>query len=525
MADSPGRSPSQRFNVRITNRHKWIIQTVAQTFGVNDKDADSFIRERESQEVLEPFFNKNGPRRVMAFHQPVGPDKENKLFLTDGTSDQLTGKACYFLRIGEEDVNLDVFSDASVVCGELSPNTLTDLHNTLAFMYQPSITNKNAWGLAEEDHCNEFTSGMSRFISELSDNMKSITKSVDLRKPNASFDLSAKPLDDRTLGHVVDVLESWCNVIDVILEDDDGNNNDTGAETGPQSELDYWKRKQQNLMSIIEQLKTKDCRQVLAVAQNSVKASNPQMTNPARALALLRRWKQVDINLTEAANEAKDNVKYLFTLEKFIEPLYNGTPVTIVDTLPAMMNSIKMIHTIARYYNTNERMTNLFRKITNQMIINCKKFINPSSDMQNMNYIWDMNPLALVENLEACLKLNEAYQEQYRVTKDKLQATPKGKQFDFSDQAIFGKFDLFCRRLIKLIDMFSTIHQFKALASHKLDGMEGLIDEFKKIISQFKNKQHDLLGFDSNKFDRDYVEFNVQISELEGWRRSLKSQG
>ena len=63
----------------------------------------------------------------------------------------------------------------------------------------------------------------------------------------------------------------------------------------------------------------------------------------------------------------------------------------------------------------------------------------------------------------------------------------------------------------------STIHQFRALASHKLDGMEGLIDEFKKIISSFKNKGHDLLGFDSNKFDRDYVEFNVpNRSELEG---------
>lgn len=36
------------------------------------------------------------------------------------------------------------------------------------------------------------------------------------------------------------------------------------------------------------------------------------------------------------------------------------------------MNSIKMIHTIARYYNTNERMTGLFAKITNQMITNCK---------------------------------------------------------------------------------------------------------------------------------------------------------
>ena len=74
----------------------------------------------------------------------------------------------------------------------------------------------------------------------------------------------------------------------------------------------------------------------------------------------------------EAANEAKDNVKYLFTLERFIEPLYTGTATTIIDTLPALTNSIKMIHTIARYYSTTERMTILFARITDQMIVNCK---------------------------------------------------------------------------------------------------------------------------------------------------------
>ena len=56
-------------------------------------------------------------------------------------------------------------------------------------------------------------------------------------------------------------------------------------------------------------------------------------------------------------------IKYLFTLERFIDPLYTGNAESIQDTLPALMNSIKMIHTIARYYNTPERMTNLFAKI------------------------------------------------------------------------------------------------------------------------------------------------------------------
>lgn len=41
------------------------------------------------------------------------------------------------------------------------------------------------------------------------------------------------------------------------------------------------------------------------------------------------------------------------------------------------MNAIKMIHTIARFYNTSDKMTGLFIKITNQMIKNCKEKIIP----------------------------------------------------------------------------------------------------------------------------------------------------
>ena len=79
-----------------------------------------------------------------------------------------------------------------------------------------------------------------------------------------------------------------------------------------------------------------------------------------------------------------------------------------------------------------------------------------------------------------------------------------------------GKFDLFCQRLIKLIDMFSTIEQFASLSQNKLEGMESLVDQFYSIKKEIRSKNHDLLDYHNNKFDRDYVEFNVRISDLEG---------
>eukprot|EP00439_Symbiodinium_sp_Y106_P063853 s629_g9.t3 len=240
-----------------------------------------------------------------------------------------------------------------------------------------------------------------------------------------------------------------------------------------------------------------------------------QTTRRQTVFNTLRRWKQIDISITEAFNEAKDNVKYLTTLEKFIEPLYSGTPSQIIDTLPALLNSVTMIHTIARYYNTSERITNLFSKITNQMINNCRTCI--IGECEDASQLWDTYPPDLIGHLDICLKLNESYQEQYNLTKNKLMTLPKGKQFDFNESLIFGRFDLFCRRVVKLIHMFSTVHQFNQLKIHlkSMDGIHQLVGSFQTIVDDFKFKSHDLLDFLNNRFDRDYVEFNVRISELE----------
>ncbi|KAF1317985.1 Dynein heavy chain, partial [Globisporangium splendens] len=342
----------------------------------------------------------------------------------------------------------------------------------------------------------------------LNDFHKGIPSKVQLYTASSDSQALKQAVDwlQRTFAHVVAEARFATNTTN------NGKNNvEQIDDDGPMGELEYWRRRMQRLTSITEQLKMNEYKDVFTVLSRTTESVSDDTKQ--RIQTLLRRWKQIDIGITEAANEAKDNVKYLFTLEKFIIPLYNGTPSSIIDTLPELMNSIKMIHSIARYYNTTERMANLFTKITNQMITNCKHCVTGGETYEVM---WDKDPEELVRHLDSCLKLNEAYQQQYRVTKDKLFATPKGKQFEFNEMKIFGKFDLFCRRVTKLVDMFTTIHQFSSLGQHKLEGMEDLIAKFNSIIREFQHRNHDLLDYKNNRFDRDYVEFNVRISDLEG---------
>lgn len=69
--------------------------------------------------------------------------------------------------------------------------------------------------------------------------------------------------------------------------------------------------------------------------------------------------------------------------------------------------------------------------------------------------------------------------------------------------------------MAKLIELFGTIQQFRTLEKHNLENINGILDQFKNYVSVFKKKGHKLLDFHNNTFDRDFVEFNVDVSSVE----------
>lgn len=66
--------------------------------------------------------------------------------------------------------------------------------------------------------------------------------------------------------------------------------------------------------NLLEQIKSQRVRACVGVLQAAKSKS-------------LNKWKEMDAKITDAANEARDNVKYLYTLDKFFSSMTKATPV------------------------------------------------------------------------------------------------------------------------------------------------------------------------------------------------------
>ena len=437
----------------------------------------------------------------------------------------LRGKAVYFIRITSKTVTdktveqARVRADApdlhshppsaqDVAVGELQGSALDSFRTLVSDLYLPLLREQEGgWGKATEELSGEFMSGAVRLVTVLGEAAQSLQGGVELRKPDRRYAADGVEPSPEALAklaanadavqHFDAVLQDWAAQSGRLMEDSDGARREAD-EAGPGSELSFWRDRMAKLNSVLEQLKAREARLVL---ETCAAAHTPGLAT----------WRAVEGHLTEAVSEAKDNVKYLTTLEKSFEPLYTGTPASILENLPAMLNNIKMLHAIARYYSTPARMTVLFSKITSQMITNCRAFILAPGKL------YDQDKLLLLTNLALPLQLNEAYQEQYRAIRERLGETPDAKPWAFNEHKIFVRFDLFAKRCSKLSDLFSTIHQFAVLAQQThIDGLEEIIKSFFLIVDDFKRRPYDLLDYQKSSFDRDLLEFNVSVNEMEG---------
>lgn len=62
-----------------------------------------------------------------------------------------------------------------------------------------------------------------------------------------------------------------------------------------------------------------------------------------------------------------------------------------------------------------------------------------------------------------------------------------------SENYIFGKFDTFCKRLNKIVQMITLMDQYAGLADVKIEGIDALVVRYKTIVEAMKKKTYDFL--------------------------------
>lgn len=73
------------------------------------------------------------------------------------------------------------------------------------------------------------------------------------------------------------------------------------------------------------------------------------------------------------------------------------------DSLVSLLQTVRLIYSVSRYYNTSERTSSLMIKITNQMIIACRDYVTNRS----RETVWSQDRAIARSKLKHCLRLNK----------------------------------------------------------------------------------------------------------------------
>ncbi|XP_072165822.1 dynein axonemal heavy chain 8-like [Diadema setosum] len=515
---------------RISPAHKYLLEIVGRFIDMDLPSVEEFILDSSEQlDLMDKFLDPGGSKALMFFLQDADPPghesgrivtlpkgaKMTRLFVTDGTKEGLTGKCMYFLRttaaaLTGKNIHEEVNFGALNTTGDGKLTVLPAIKQVLDRVYRPTLNALTNWGTlsatphgkkTKKNFCDSYDNFI-HFLDGAQINVSGAVKlcqceEVDLDNIQTAADCMAASANPEIVEAFENLVHAWCKEIEQVIAESEQMRKEAD-DTGPLAELEHWRFLMARFHSILDQIKSHHCRTVIKVL------------HAAKSKAL-KQWRELDCRITDAANEAKDNVKYLYTLEKFCEPLYHSDPIGMVESIPSLINAIRMIHSISRYYNTSARMTSLFIKVTNQMVTACKNYITDDG----MSRIWDQSYRTLVAKLEVSIKLYKEYQTCFHKTKKKIEQIPQERPFDFSEMYIFGKFDAFCKRIDKIIQMLTTIETYSVLTTSRIEGIEPMSAKFQTIFASVKKKPYDILDHRKIDFDSDYEDFKSAIYDLE----------
>ncbi|NXT04789.1 DYH8 protein, partial [Prunella fulvescens] len=511
---------------RVNASYKYLFEVLSARVGLDLTTVEEMILDVPSFDAFDSFFAKGGRKSLKIFYQEGDPrgiecgrvipdvEKGSKIFqfYVEKTPGKIMGLCLYFVRY-KNDTSINeksIHEEISFGVLDATDGLLPGIKDMLEKVFLPAILETSNWGdlgPSKEDTKDKqnFVETIKKYVSFLGGAAACIEGTVELKKVDhinfselQTFDKITAAADSHdTVNQLEEVLTIWYRQIEHVLIESKQLKREA-KDSGPLMELENWKYMSAKLNFIIEQIKGQNCTAVI----NVLKIAHSK---------ILKSWQELDGRITDAANESKDNVRYLSTLEKVCQPLYTTDVVLMTQGIPYLIKAVQMIHRVSKYYNTSERITSLLIKVTNQMVTTCKAYITDAG----LNRLWDQETPVVIGKINECICLLREYQKCFHEARQETSKNLGGKPLEVSEVYIFGKSEAFCRRLEKIMAMITIEQNFNALTQCAIEGIDLMAVKFRNIYHIFQKKPYDTLDPQVTEFDVDFVKFMSEVQRLE----------
>lgn len=214
----------------------------------------------------------------------------------------------------------------------------------------------------------------------------------------------------------------------------------------------------------------------------------------------------------DTRNECQDNLKFLYAMQKYWDPLYRLDPSQIPIHIPPLLNAIRMVFTSSRHFRHTSNITAILVKVSNQMIIVCRKYIN----CDGKKTVWNQLKKEVIEKIRICLDLYLKYYQCFKRVQKQMEEAGE-KVFDCSEMYVFGKFETFKKRLEEIVDVLTTTVQYSILQSSTIEGIDVFAERFKQFHKRIASQKYDALNHRLPHFDHDYAIFKESVVDEE-WK-------
>ena len=156
--------------------------------------------------------------------------------------------------------------------------------------------------------------------------------------------------------------------------------------------------------------------------------------------------------------EAKDNARFLSTVDRHMKNITFGTTFTLVtETLPNLLMALRMVWIISRHYNTDNRMVPMMERIAWQLCERVTRIINIKTLFEFSIRVWlsqlpsgirllmlcDLlcsdEPSKVIERCLLAKKMLDVWKQSYFNTRAKIEESGRDSRWEFDRKRLFDR--------------------------------------------------------------------------------------